>query len=192
MRIEDKTKKLSQQDIKELEDFVINDLLSTERDIQWLQLIEIADLGQEAPFGYWQAIFHSDFQNQITPKTVIVLNSFWLKTLDDLKETLAHEYGHHWTLCYLVVNKGLKEPKKQRLPEEYYKLRGLKEQDYEPDDEFKGWYFCDKEIIAEDYRVLFAPSPYNQEHQIATHTRTGVELPSEKVKKYIRNLNRQY
>ncbi len=43
-------------------------------------------------------------------------------------------------------------------------------------------------LIAEDYRVLFAPSPYNQEHQIATHTRTGVELPSEEVKEYISNL----
>ena len=77
--------------------FVANHLLSTERDYDWLDVIRIRNDGRTDYFGYWTAQFHFDSQNIIDGITaVIVLNYFYLKTVDEIKKTLAHEYGHHY------------------------------------------------------------------------------------------------
>lgn len=188
LRVEDETGRFSQADLDELRNFIINDLLSTEIELDWLSVIKIRRVESDY-LGTWKAEFHRDPQNSNEIDgiaAVIVLNYFYLKTLNALKETLAHEYGHHWTLCYLSVNQGI-DIWKQRIPSQYYLLRGLDEQDY-AHDYSKGWHKCDKEIIAEDYRVLFSPDPYNQKHEIVVTEPDKLTLPNEATNQYIRNL----
>ncbi|NET56870.1 MAG: hypothetical protein F6K47_12115 [Symploca sp. SIO2E6] len=185
VRIEDETGKFSPADLDELRNFITNELLSTQEELEWLDVIRIRNL-EFGPFGYWTARFHfnPDNPDEIDSiAAVIVLNYFYLKTLKQLKKTLAHEYGHHWTLTYLAVNQGIVDYMKQRIPVEYYQLRGLNEQDY-AHDYSKGWCNCDKEVIAEDYRVLFAPSPHNQEHRMVNQ----LDPPSDEIREYIRKL----
>ncbi|NER36388.1 MAG: hypothetical protein F6J93_20800 [Oscillatoria sp. SIO1A7] len=196
MQIEDNTGKFTQAELEELVNFIGNDLLSDEFDLEWLGAIKIRDSGPSGWRGYWKFKEHLDLNNQIDGiVAVIVLNFYYVrpikdtqKRLDRLKEVLAHEYGHHWTLSYLRVYQSL-DVWRERMPNEYYRLRGLNDRDYARDYS-KGWDRCDKEIIAEDYRSLFAPAPYNEEHQMGTSCGGTLELPSQEVKKYIENLNK--
>ncbi len=185
MQVIDHTGKFSQVDLNELVHFVNNELLSN-IETQWL-VIRIRDDGRTDYYGYWTAQFIFDDQNQINGiSAIIVLNYFYLKTIDTLKETLAHEYGHHWTLSYLAVNQGINYTN-QHLPRKYYQFRGLNKRDY-AHDYSKGWEKCDKEIIAEDYRVLFAPHPYNQNHEIVVNSDGKLKTPNQQIKEYIKNL----
>jgi len=45
---------------------------------------------------------------------VIVLNATYLLTLEQMKKTLAHEFGHHWTLGYMLER--LEIPLENRAP----------------------------------------------------------------------------
>ena len=112
---------------------------------------------------------------------VIVLNHFYLKTIHQLKRTLAHEYGHHWTLSHLAIREGI--DMKQRLPERYYRLRQLDPRKYAHDASVH-WSRRDKEVIAEDYRGLFASAPHAQDHRMSAE----LPFPNLQVKEYIRNL----
>lgn len=194
MRVEDHTGNFSQAELQELENFVRNDLLSTDIDTEWLEVIRLREDARSGYRGYWKFKLRFDAQNpnQIDGiVAVVVLNYYYVKTLapikrlNTLKTVLAHEYGHHWTLSYLVVNQGI-DVWNERMPIEYYQLRGLNNQDHACDYS-KGWHKCDKEIIAEDYRVLFAPQPYNENHRIVNFG-NPLALPSQNVKKYIENL----
>ncbi len=116
---------------------------------------------------------------------MIVLNGVFLQTLAEMKETLAHEYGHHWTLSYWAVESNA-DYAAERLAKSYYRRRGLSVESCRHDygsinDE---WDRCDKEILAEDYRALFAPHPYNKDH--AMIDRYGA--PDAGVERYIRSL----
>lgn len=189
IQIEDQTKKFSQAELDELRNFITNELLSTEEELEWLSKIIIRDDIRASYSGYWKAKFHVNPENPDEIDgiaAVIILNHFHLRTLKRLKSTLAHEYGHHWTLTYLAVSQGM-DYMRHRMPVEYYQLRGLDEHNY-AHDYSKGWYYCDKEVIAEDYRVLFAPSPHNQEHRIAINSGSQLASPSEEIREYIRKL----
>jgi hypothetical protein len=102
--------------------------------------------------------------------------------MDSFKRTLAHEYGHHWTMFYMLRNNHISHIV-DRLPDEYYRLRGLNQEKYYP--ATTPWFTCDREVIAEDYRVLFAPLPYNQDHLFLQQQ---VASPNLEVNSYIRNL----
>jgi len=187
--VEDKTGNFTQEQLDELRRFILEDLLSTQIDLDWLSVIKIRNDARSGYEGYWTAKFRYDQENPSRVdgvQSVIVLNYFYLKTLDALKETLAHEYGHHWTLCYFSVNQGI-DIWKQRIPQQYYSLRGLNEQDYALDYS-QGWERCDKEVIAEDYRVLFAAHPYNQEHEMVLNSSGTLSEPNQVVQEYINNL----
>ncbi|MEA5605460.1 hypothetical protein [Nostoc sp. UHCC 0252] len=171
MHIVDHTGKFSEAQLDELRCFVTNDLLCTATESLWLDVIRIRNDERADYFGYWSAEYSRDTQKDVQQPVkvseivaVIVLNYFYLKTLEKLKETLAHEYGHHWTLSYFLVNKGF-DWSNQRIPKDYYQLRGLNSRDFSHDYS-KGWHQCDREIIAEDYRILFAPEPYNKNHKV--------------------------
>ncbi|MEC4817860.1 MAG: hypothetical protein SAK29_32005 [Scytonema sp. PMC 1069.18] len=205
-QIEDYTQKFTQSDLEQLGDFVCNELLSTPVDVSWLGVIRIQDKGGNGVLGSWSAEFYKNKQNpsQIDSiSTLIILNyayhdiSGTLTSLDQLKETLAHEYGHHWTLLYCILNHGLliecmDDVFTHRLPDAYYRIRDLNYQEYYPSYSPGGWHRCDKEIVAEDYRVLFAPYPYNQEHKIVTHPKINtLAFPNEETKEYIATLHHQ-
>jgi hypothetical protein len=190
IRIDDETGKFNQGNYDELVNFITQQLLSDELDISLLDVIRIRNDGPTNYFGYWKATFHydpSDPTRIVAMAAVIVLNHFYLKTVDSLMKTLAHEYGHHWTLSYLAINQGI--DMRQRLPIEYYQLR-LLNPDLYAHDYSMGWNRCDREIIAEDYRVLFAPSPHNQDHKMAADSDSDLSLPALSVKNYIMRLER--
>lgn len=165
-RIEDFSNQYTLEELESLSDFVEQELrLSSPIELAWLDVIEIRDLGLDTN-GDWYGQYDDDAQ---TFKAIIRLNYLVLGTIEQLQRILAHEYGHHWTLSYLAVHHNLRIYK-ERLPRTYYKIRGLSEEHciYSPQQirTFEDWMRCDKEIIAEDYRVLFSPHPHNQDHQI--------------------------
>jgi hypothetical protein len=182
IRIDDQTGKFSKQDHAELIQLVVDELLSEDWDRNLLDVIRIRNDGPQRYDGYYSVTLQYDPHsgNLESGAAVIVLNQFYLKTLASLKRTLAHEYGHHWTLSYLAVNKGIT---KQQLPCEYYKLREMNETHYASDYSM-GWNRCDREVIAEDYRVLFAPPPHNSGHRMII----SLPLPDNQVEDYIVNL----
>ncbi|MFM6896756.1 MAG: hypothetical protein ACKPKF_05425, partial [Microcystis panniformis] len=163
-RIKDFSKQYTLDELESLSDFVEQELrLSSPIELAWLDAIEIRDLGPNT-YGDWCGRYDGQ-----TFKAIIRLNSLALGTIEQLKRTLAHEYGHHWTLSYLAVHHNLRIYE-ERLPRTYYKIRGLSEEHciYSPQQirTFEDWMRCDKEIIAEDYRVLFSPHPHNQDHRM--------------------------
>lgn len=217
-RIEDFSNQYTLEELESLSDFVEQELrLSSPIELAWLDVIEIRDLGLDTN-GDWYGRYDDDGQ---TFKARIRLNSLVLGTIEQLQRTLAHEYGHHWTLSYLAVHHNLRIYK-ERLPRTYYKIRGLSEEHciYSPQQirTFEDWMRCDKEIIAEDYRVLFSPHPHNQDHQMVgnlplirlsahpsireqalniwrsiqnffyTVFKLGISHPDDRVQEYIRNL----
>jgi hypothetical protein len=187
--IKDETDELSSKDLDDLKDFLVNHLLSTNLELEWLDSVTIRKCGRSSEcFGFWTAKLRysresADQVDGIVAK--IVLNRSLLPTLDDLKETLAHEYGHHWTLCYLAVHQGI-NPFEKSLPASYYELRGLDPEIYTYDYQL-GWDRCDKEVIAEDYRILFAPLPYNTDHNIMSFD-SELALPTAAIQNYIEDL----
>lgn len=188
IRIDDKTGRLEQRDYDELLTFISDELLSSDLDISLLDVVRIRDDGGTNYLGYWKAIFHydpDDAFNIVAVTAVIVLNYFYLKNIKSLKRTLAHEYGHHWTLSYLAINQGI--DMSQQLPHDYYQLRTLNPEEYSHDYSM-GWNRCDREIIAEDYRILFAPSPHNQDHKIVANSNGDLPLPNFSIENYIRSL----
>ncbi len=193
LRIDDKTRRFSESQKQALLNFINHDLLSTETETEWLGVIIIREDARSGYRGYWTFQQRFDKQNQIDGiVAVVVLNYYYVKTLDpakaldEFKKVLAHEYGHHWTLSYLVVNHQY-DVWRELMPEQYYRLRQLNRQDC-THDYSKGWHCCDKEVIAEDYRVLFAPNPYNNNHQIVDHFGDGFQLPNQGVRQYIEDL----
>ena len=193
MRVIDHTGNFSQPELEELANFVFNDLLSTNVDTEWLDVIRIREDARSGYRGYWKFKLHFNDQNQIDGiVAVVVLNYYYVKTLpppsrlDFLKEVLAHEYGHHWTLSYLLLKQHIIDLWNERMPIQYYQVRGLNHLDHVCDYS-QGWHRCDKEIIAEDYRVLFSPAPYNGNHRMVGNI--VIALPSQQVRNYIENLN---
>ena len=218
-RIEDFSNQYTLDELESLSDFVEQELrLSSPIELAWLDVIEIRDL-RSNDNGYWVGNYDRDRQ---TFTATIYLNSLVLGTIEQLKRTLAHEYGHHWTLSYLAVVHSL-QVYNERLPRTYYKIRGLSEEHcvYTPEQSkasYEDWMRCDKEIIAEDYRVLFSPHPHNQDHRmvgnlplirLSTHPsigeqalniwrsiqnlfytvfNLGISHPDDRVEEYIRNL----
>lgn len=181
----------------ELCEFIHHHLLSDDEDLSNLTFIIIEDNGYNRTAGSWTGGRFSRSNSTLSIKAEIVLNYNYNLTIEDAKRTLAHEYGHHWTIFYclrnhwnnkLVNNHPNSYP---RLPNSYYLLRGLSDNDY-CHDYSKDWHFCDKEVIAEDYRILFAPTPHNQDHEIieilTTNNLPVISLPDGSVKTYIEKL----
>lgn len=187
MLLNDETQSFSPQDLQELQRFLQIDLLVTERELRFLQKIIIRDDGVSNSRGYWRfwPAFKAEDPSVITAlAAVIVLNAYYLKTLAELKQTLAHEYGHHWTLCYLVLNRKF-NIYTDRIPKRYYALRGLDPTEYQINyTNRQEWKRCDREVLAEDYRACFAPRPHNLDHQMVP----PLLNPSPRIKTYIKNL----
>lgn len=148
---------LTADEFDRLERFITDRCLCTGVETEWLRRVIVRDDGPSGYSGYWAIRFleRSELDYRFL-QAVIVLNSYYLKTLGQLMRTLAHEFGHHWTLGYMISR--LEMPFTSRAEIEYYRMRGLKPPDFAPDYS-KGWYHCDKEVLAEDYKYLFSPLP---------------------------------
>jgi hypothetical protein len=116
---------------------------------------------------------------------VIVLNSYYLKTVEQMEKTLAHEFGHHWTLSYYMDRHEMIGWFTENAPRLYYRIRGLDPAKFAKDYS-KGWSYCDKEVLAEDYKYKF--SPYTGQHRM----KPLVGNPTTEVNDYLRALGKPY
>lgn len=152
------------QDLHEFRNFILTQCTITPTDLNWLTSV-IFEWNEEAEYnGYWRIDLVVSSNGIITDiRAIIVLNTFYLRTLNRLQRTFSHEYGHHWTLAYFLKSRNIQNLDEVRLPDEYYEKRGLNYDQYSSDDS-NDWGFRDKEVIAEDYRVLF--TPYKDGHRM--------------------------
>lgn len=182
VKIADKANVLSAAEKERLQTFIVGKCYSYVQDREWLRSIIIRRDGPTDYLGYWSARYKHSGAHPPIPEAVIVLNATYLLTVEQMERTLAHEYGHHWTLCYLI-NRELLNNINRRLPMLYYRLRGLDPhaicKDYN-----QGWDKCDKEILAEDYRCLVTSC--TDGHQMES----AVGPPSSEVRIYIERFGR--
>lgn len=172
---------LSPSEFKRLESFIIDHCLCGTTEISRLKNVKIRDDGASGYSGYWSAQYTmegADIKNVIA---VIVLNSYYLKTVEQLERTLAHEFGHHWTLSYYMARYEMKGWFNEPAPRLYYRIRGLDPTTFTKDYS-NGWHYCDKEVLAEDYKHLF--SPYSGGHRM----KNLVGNPITEVENYIKAL----
>lgn len=183
----------SPQHLQDLLDFVQIELLSDNESSAMLKAIVIVDEDEEWD-GNWSAK-----RTEEGIVCVVQLNIFFVdeglsleEKIDQLKTVLAHEHGHHWTLAYLM-NKFNDFNLRDRMPMQYYALRGLDASlcsAFYVNSSLEAWYRCDKEIIAEDYKFLFAPEPHGNSHRIVEEASCiTLENPSELVGDFIRKIN---
>jgi hypothetical protein len=176
---------LSAADFKRLKQFIIDDCLCTSDELAKLQHVQIRNDGASGYSGYWSAKYTRVGADVRDVTAVIVLNAYYLKTVGQMERTLAHEFGHHWTLSYFMDRHEMIGWFDERAPWLYYRIRGLDPKKF-AQDYSKGWSYCDKEVLAEDYKYQF--SPYRGEHRMH-HL---VNNPTSEVKHYLSALGKPY
>lgn len=158
----DEANVLSPDDYIKLKNFIVNKCLCTHVETPWLT-VKVRKDGNTGYYGYWTTSYEQIGLNLRNLKATIVLNATYLLTIPQMKKTLAHEFGHHWTIGYMIENLEIPGWFDYRAPMDYYRMRGLNLKDFAKDYS-KGWYRCDKEVLAEDYKHLF--SPFAGEHRM--------------------------
>lgn len=176
---------LTTSEFDRLKGFVINQCLCTTDELAKLKSVKVRDDGASGYGGYWAAKYlrvGADIRNL---EAVIVLNAYYLKTVEQMERTLAHEFGHHWTLGYFMGRHEMIGWFNEHAPWLYYRIRGLDPSEFAKDYS-KGWEFCDKEVLAEDYKYQF--SPYTGEHRM----KHLVGNPTSEVRQYLEALGRPH
>lgn len=151
--------------------FIPDQCMATTKELSFLKHVKIKKAPGAGYSGYWSAKFITQGADVRIQEAVIVLNSHYLKTLDQMKRTLAHEYGHHWTLFFLMDRYEMTGWFAEPSPKLYYRIRGLDPNIYAKDYS-KSWGKCDKEVMAEDYKHLF--SPYKNSHRMADEVQNPI------------------
>jgi hypothetical protein len=169
----DEANVLSPAEYIQLKNFIVNECLCTHVETPWLT-VKIRKDGNSGYYGYWTTSYEVVGLDLKNLKATIVLNATYLLTLEQLKETLAHEFGHHWTIGYMIENMEIPGWFDHRAPMDYYRMRGLNLTDFAKDYSLE-WDHCDKEILAEDYKYFYSPF---KEHRM----KKLVGNPSEEVK----------
>ncbi len=176
---------LSPADFDRLKGFIINNCLCTSEEIPWLKHVKVRNDGPSGYSGYWSGSYTRVGADVKDVTAVIILNAHYLLTVEQMEKTLAHEFGHHWTLCYYMVRHEMIGWFTEEAPWLYYRIRGLDPTQFAKDYS-KGWSNCDKEVLAEDYKYLF--SPYKGMHRM----KLLVGNPTTEVNDYIRALGKPY
>ncbi len=174
---------LSLNEFERLRSFIIDKCLCGIHDLKMLRNVVVRDDGASGYTSYWTVSYLNDGTDIKDIQAVIILNSFYLKTATQLEKALAHEFGHHWTLGYLMDRQVMSGSFNAPMPRLYYRIRGLDSEIFAKDDS-KGWIYCDKEVLAEDYKYTF--SPYRDNHRMA-HL---VSHPTAEVGEFIKVLGR--
>lgn len=179
----DKDNILSKAEYERLKSFVIDNCLCGSEDLIKLKQVTLQNDGDQGYTGYWSGQYTINGADIRDVSAVIVLNSFYLKTVEQMERTLAHEFGHHWTLSYLMDRYEMDGWFKEPAPRLYYRIRDLDPSKYARDYS-KGWSYCDKEVLAEDFKHKF--SPYSGTHRMSN----DVGNPTAEVAEYIKGLGR--
>jgi hypothetical protein len=181
----DKAGVLSQADFNRLKAFVIDKCLCTSEEVPKLESVTIRDDGNSGYSGYWAGKYNIIGADVTFFSGVIVINSYYLKTVEQMERTLAHEFGHHWTLSYYLGRYELRGWFAEHAPWLYYRIRGLDPNKYAMDYS-KGWGYCDKEVLAEDFKYKW--SPYTGEHRM----KNDLGNPMAEAGEYIKVLGEPY
>jgi hypothetical protein len=176
---------LSPSEFERLRDFIINNCLCTSDEVAKLQAVKLRNDGASGYSGYWSGRYTRIEADTRFETAVIVLNSYYLKTVEQMERTLAHEFGHHWTLGYFMDREEMIGWFDESAPWLYYRIRGLDPDEYTKDYS-KGWSHCDKEVLAEDFKYKF--SPYGGTHRMKSETGN----PTAEVGEYIKELGKPY
>jgi hypothetical protein len=164
---------LSDAEKAQLQAFITNHCLCRTEELKSLKHVKVRDDGNSGYSGYWSAQYTIDGADIKDVTAVIILNAFYLKTVEQMERTLAHEYGHHWTLYYFMDRQEMIGWFNEAAPRLYYRIRYS-----------KGWSNCDKEVLAEDYKHIFTP-------HTNTHRMQGsVGNPIAEVKDYIDHIGK--
>jgi hypothetical protein len=174
---------LSAAEFTRLQNFIVDKCHCTREETSWLLHVKVRADGATGYKGYWTASFERVGADVKDLQAVIILNATYLLTVEQLERTLAHEFGHHWTLGYLMVKFETPSWFEDRAPYLYYRIRGLDPADFAADYSL-GWSNCDKEVLAEDYKYRF--SPYTGEHRMAS----AVGNPTTEVRDYLWSLGK--
>ena len=165
MQVEDETNSLSSAEKDALVNHILVGCYSTPVDRAWLEKIVVEDKGITDYTAHWSAVIDVDPTSESVENVhgLIVLNRGMLPSIQHMIDALSHEYGHHVTLSYLLTSRNLANDMQvlvqTRLPVDYYRARNILLSYQHLDPHYaKGWDACDKEIMAEDYRVLFTTS----------------------------------
>lgn len=157
-QIVDRENILTPEEKQELRRFIKNECLSSNVVEEQLKRVILREDGSTGYSSYWTCRIKK-YHSQITAiEGVIVLNIFYLKTLEIMKEALAHNYGHHFTLCYLIAKAGYAWTDSNefaRCLEPYYKIRNINPAEVRTSD--VDWDHNILELLAEDYVYFFTP-----------------------------------
>jgi hypothetical protein len=176
---------LSQDELKRLKNFVIDHCVCSRMHIQRLKQVKVRDDGPAGYTGYWTTKYDRVGADVSNLEAVIILNAHYLKTVEQMEATLAHEFGHHWTIGLMMERLDMVGWFDERAPWGYYTMRGLDPNGYAKDYSID-WHHCDKEVLAEDYKHLF--SPYKWQHRM----QATLGNPTSEVADYIRWLGKQW
>lgn len=141
----------------------LNSTLKWKAEVSSLKEVIIRDAGDVGWTGQYLGQYRTDPTGKIISETgAIVLNVYYYKNSpyfqDYMRMTLAHEYGHHYTLYHKWLTWNL--PLGTRFPDSYYQMRPLDKTRTAPDYSL-GWEKCDLEIIAEDYSYFYSGYKYH-------------------------------
>lgn len=172
---------LSPVESTRLSNFIVDKCHCTSQEVPRLLHVKLREDGSPNSYlGYWTACIEPG-DHGTTFRAAIILNVTYLKTVEQMERALAHEYGHHWTLGFTLDRSH--NPFAVRAPLLYYQIRGLDPAEF-AGDYSKNWIYCDKEVLAEDYRFRF--SPYRGDHMM----KDLAGNPSTEVRDYIWRLGR--
>ncbi len=168
---------LNSHEREELRTYIINDFMSSNIEQRTLKCIKLRSDGFVGYNSYYTFRFEKENTRVTNFEGVIILNNSYLITLGKMKNFLAHEYGHHFTMGFIYSRTDQSIPIEEVI-KPYYKIRGLSPEEY-PMDGTKGYIYNIFEILAEDYVYFF--TPVSREHRM----KDLVGYPPPEVKKFI-------
>jgi hypothetical protein len=99
----DETGVLSEDEFKRLKSFIVDHCYCSTEETAWLQAVKVRNDGPTGYRGYWTAGFERENAEIKNLKAVIILNAYYLLTVEQMEGMLAHEFGPHWTLETLMT-----------------------------------------------------------------------------------------
>jgi hypothetical protein len=155
---------LTQAEQQRLSSYIPAECHYTREILSKLTRIFVFDWGATDWKGAWEAIYQVSLVDgeEIFNSGQILLNAQYFGVgpdrLREIEDTLCHEYAHHWTMCYHLdrVYNGLQH----RYVMLFYHYRNMPLNTLNchlPSVTYAEWLRCDKEVVAEDFKVQFTP-----------------------------------
>lgn len=162
VKIEEIDSGLSNADLELLSTILPRECLCTTEILNKLHRIVVADFGPTEWHGLWEIIIEIADGQEAFKGAQILLNTFYAgfgsERIVNLVDSLCHEYGHHWTMCWAIEY--VEQPLRKRYLLPFYKARNISRNILHYDigyTSYYDWLYCDKEVVAEDFKYFFTP-----------------------------------